>query len=71
MVSNRLRFTKARLHELQILPGSRQRFYYDEATRGLCISITSSGTKAFYVLRKFKGRTERVHIGRYPQTTIA
>ena len=71
MNSNRFRFTKARLNEFHILPGARQRFYYDDATRGLCISITSSGTKAFYVLRKFKGRTERVHIGRYPQTTIA
>ena len=71
MESNRFRFTKARLNTLQMPREVRQRFYYDEATRGLCISLTNTGTKAFYVLRKFKGRTERVHIGRYPDTTIA
>lgn len=71
MESNRFRFTKARLNALQVPREVRQRFYYDEATRGLCISATKTGTKAFYVLRKFKGRTERVHIGRYPDTTIA
>lgn len=71
MESNRFRFTKARLNELELPITVRQRFYYDEATRGLCVSLTKSGTKAFYVLRKFKGRAERVHIGRYPETTIS
>lgn len=71
MNSNRFRFTKARLNALLAPPGVRQRFFYDEASHGLCVSVTQSGTKAFYVLRKFKGRTERVHIGRYPATTIA
>ena len=71
MESNRFRFTKVRLNELKLPLEVRQRFYYDDATRGLCVSVTNTGTKAFYVLRKFKGRTERVHIGRYPETTIA
>lgn len=70
MESNRFRFTKAKLNLLQLPSGRRQQFYYDEGTRGLCVSLTDTGTKSFYVLRKFKRRTERVQIGRYPETTI-
>lgn len=71
MEGNRFRFTKARLGELTLPDGTRQRFFYDDTTRGLCISVTRAGTKTFYVLRKFKGRPERVQIGRFPETTIA
>ncbi len=70
MDSNRFRFTKAKLNKLQLPAGRRQKFFYDEGTRGLCVSLTDTGSKSFYVLRKFKRRTERVHIGRYPETTI-
>lgn len=70
MDSNRFRFTKVLLNVLELPAGRRQQFFYDEGTRGLCVSLTDTGSKSFYVLRKFKRRTERVHIGRYPATTI-
>ena len=42
MESNCFRFTKARLSELELPINVRQRFYYDEPTRGLCVSLTKS-----------------------------
>ena len=67
--SNRIRFTKAALDRLSPDSGGQRYYVYDEAARGLCLSVSAS-TKTFYVLRKVNGRAERVKLGRYPDTTI-
>ena len=70
MAKNRFHFSKASLSNLSLPVGVRQQFFYDEASRGLCVGVTQSGIKTFYVFRKFRGKPERVHIGRFPDTTI-
>jgi integrase len=66
---NKIRFTKAAIDVLQHDPAKPRSVFYDDKSRGLCI-IVAPKTKTFYVLRKHLGKTERILIGRYPDTTI-
>jgi len=66
---NRIRFTKATIDALTIEAEGKRTYYYDDKVRGLCILIANK-TKTFYVLRKHQGKTERILLGRYPDTTI-
>lgn len=66
---NRIRFTKAALDELTVQENQTRSVYYDDKVRGLSIMV-STRIKTFYLLRKHQGKTERILIGRYPDTTI-
>lgn len=66
---NRIRFTKASLDALVNDSSAPRVVYYDDKARGLCVMVAAR-TKTFYVLRKHQGKTERILIGRYPDTTI-
>ncbi|SEP38926.1 integrase arm-type DNA-binding domain-containing protein [Nitrosovibrio sp. Nv6] len=66
---NRIRFTKASLDALANDSSAPRVVYYDHKARGLCVMVAAR-TKTFYVLRKHQGKTERILIGRYPDTTI-
>lgn len=66
---NALRFTKAALNALTAAPDGKRSYHYDDKARGLCVLVAAK-TKTFYVLRKVRGNTERVLIGRYPDITI-
>ena len=70
-ISTRIHFTKAAIDSLQTPDKGKRAYYYDEKVRGLCVAVMPSSAKSFYVLRKFNGRTERVLVGRYPDTKIA
>lgn len=66
---NRIRFTKAAIEALTVQPGQVRSVYYDDKSRGLCVMV-STKIKTFYLLRKHQGKTERLLIGRFPDTTI-
>lgn len=66
---NRIRFTKAIIDTLTVAEDGKRVFYYDDKVRGLTILIAAK-TKTFYLLRKHQGKTERILLGRYPDTTI-
>lgn len=66
---NKIRFTKATIDNLIHDPSKPRSVFYDDKSRGLCIMVAPK-TKTFYVLRKHLGKTERILIGRYPDTTI-
>jgi len=66
---NRIRFTKAIIDTLSVGEDGKRVFYYDDKVRGLTILIATK-TKTFYLLRKHQGKTERILLGRYPDTTI-
>jgi integrase len=66
---NRIRFTKAALDAFSVDSPASRVVYYDDKARGLCVMVAPR-TKTFYVLRKHQGKTERILIGRYPDTTI-
>src|SRR5678816_1570974 len=43
---------------------------YDSRTSGLCISVTDRGAKSFLFRRKLDGRSERIFIGKFPETSV-
>jgi len=64
------RFTKRALEALPHPPKGKRAYYYDTGARGLCISVTPTGTRTFFVYRWMQGRPERVMLGRFPDLTI-
>jgi integrase len=74
-----LKFTKRALETLPLPSGKQRDVYVDtdpsgasrrEAVPGLQLTVSSSGTKSFVLCRKFKGRTKKVTIGRFPAWTV-
>lgn len=66
--SNRFPFTKDAI--ARIKPDEKRVTYHDSKIPNLSICVTPSGTKSFYLVRRVKGRPQRVCLGRYPQMTI-
>ena len=52
------------------VPANRRSHVYDERTPGLAVCVTNRGTRTFYLIKKFEGRTLRIRIGRFPEMTI-
>jgi len=66
----RKKFTKRFLDTLTP-PDSGRATYHDEATDGLQLRVSSSGTKTFCVYRRAKGGApERITLGRYPDLPL-
>lgn len=67
-VEARFNFTKP---GLLALPATG-RFYavHDTDEKGLVLVVSPSGAKAFYLRRKVRGRSERVHLGRFPDMGV-
>ena len=70
MKNNRFRFTKRVLETLVSKHEKRPTDFYDDSNRGLMLRVSPKGLKTFYLLRKVSGKTERIHLGRFPETTI-
>lgn len=66
----KINFTRALLNNMALPEKGKRTTLYDAKSRGLCLIATVTGVKSFYVLRKVKGKTERVFLGRYPDTSI-
>ena len=67
---NRFRFTKKLLEGLESPEPGKRAYYYDLVARGLCVAVTPTGTKSFYVYRWVQGKPERVLLGRFPDLTV-
>jgi hypothetical protein len=63
-------FTKKKISDLPSPPAGTRAEYYDTQVRGLLIRVTSNGLKAFYVRRKHEGRSQRLMIGAFPETSL-
>lgn len=70
MTAKRFNFTKPAIDALPLPEKGKRAYHYDAKTRGLCIGVTSTGVKTFFLYRKIGGRPERILIGRYPDLTI-
>lgn len=69
MPIQRIRFTKRTIEAIKP-PSSGNRYYRDTGTRGLELIATASGYKAFYLARKIDGRSTRLRVGAFPETTV-
>lgn len=68
----RIRFTKTAVATLPTpAPGTRET-YYDTKVPKLCVRITSTGARSFYVYKRVKGRAavEWINLGTFPDTSI-
>ena len=43
---------------------------HDAKARGLTLTITSTGTKSFYLYRRVKGKPSRIFLGRHPDMSV-
>lgn len=68
-MTEKIKFSEAKIKGLPS-PNSGREIYLDTETRGLGLRVTSSGVKTFFLRRKFKGRSERITLGRHPETSL-
>jgi integrase len=66
---SRLKFSKLRLLSLP-WPKTTVAYYYDTETRGLAISVGTSGRKSFFLYRKVSGAPRRIPIGLFPDISV-
>jgi integrase len=74
-MEKRFNFTHVRLVNLAFAsdpqhPSRDRSWVYDAKQPGLCLCVTSAGTKVFYVLKKIDGRTERIRIDAFPSVGV-
>lgn len=65
----RIAFTMARLERLQA-PEAGRVYYHDTGCPGLCICVTSAGSKTFYLYRWYDGHPEQERIAKYPAMNV-
>ena len=52
-------------------PADKRYDLFDASVRGLGLRVATSGTKSWFMMRRFKGRMLRSTFGRYPDLTLA
>jgi integrase len=52
-------------------PADKRYDLFDASVRGLGLRVAPSGTKSWFMMRRFKGRMVRSTFGRYPELTLA
>ena len=52
-------------------PANKRYDLFDASVRGLGLRVATSGTKSWFIIRRFKGRMLRSTFGRYPDLTLA
>src|SRR5262245_16376616 len=79
VAQQRFNFTQAMVRALECPPlpkpdksgSTHSRMYvYDGKQPGLCLAVTSTGSKAFYVLKKINGRVERIRLAAFPDISV-
>jgi len=68
-MAEKIRFTKSVIAALEPVPGKRV-VVYDAGQAGLCIRVSPTGAKVFYVVRKVNGRVEWLRVGDAAAVTI-
>lgn len=58
-------FSDVRIKNL-VPPDKGRTTYYDSRTPGLCVLVSATGNKSFYVIKKRAGKTIWLHLGSYP-----
>ena len=52
-------------------PADKRYDLFDASVRGLGLRVAMSGTKSWFMMRRFNGRMLRTTFGRYPELTLA
>ena len=67
---NRSRLTEARI-EAAAAPFGAANYIYDLEVPGLALRVTPKGVRAFVIVKKIAGRTQRITLGRWPGLRLA
>lgn len=67
--ATQFKFSKQRIEQLPA-PEKAVAYFYDEATRGLAISVGITGRKSFFLYRKVDGIPRRIKIGLFPDISV-
>ncbi len=70
MGMERFKFTKANLTALELPEPGKRRVVYDEEVKKLALRVTSSGSMAFYVVRRTGGTMTWIKLDPFPQMTV-
>lgn len=68
-MTDKVKLTKAVIEKLSH-PDSGRIFVYDSTITGLCLCLTNTGTKTWYLYRKMNGKPVRLKLGRFPEVTV-
>ena len=52
-------------------PADKRYDLFDASARGLGLRVAISGTKSWFIMRRFNGRMLRITFGRYPEISLA
>ena len=52
-------------------PADKRYDLFDASVRGLGLRVAMSGTKSWFMMRRFNGRMLRTTFGRYPEVPLA
>lgn len=66
---SRLNFTKTDLLKIKT-PTKGRSYYHDTNEKHLVLSVTSKGTKSFYLRKRILGKDERIFLGHFPDMSI-
>jgi integrase len=66
---DKVALTKTRIAALPV-PATGRIYTYDAKTPGLCVCVTATGTRTFYLYRWLNDGPQRFRIGRYPDLSI-
>jgi integrase len=61
--------TKTRVNALPV-PAVGRAYTYDALAPGLCVCVTATGSKTFYLYRWHAGGPQRIRIGRFPDLSV-
>jgi Arm DNA-binding domain len=67
--TNKLKFSKQRLEALPASSG-KVSYYYDTESKGLAMSVGTTGRKTFLLYRKVRGVPRRIGLGPFPDLTV-
>lgn len=70
MAKFEINFTKQSISDLPVPEPGKRAEAYDKKIPGLVVRITSSGKRSFAVIKKVRGKTQRIKIGDFPDTTV-
>ena len=67
--ANKLTFAKRAIADLKP-PGTGRIYFYDDKVPGLCLCITATDVRTFYLSKRIAGRWVRHRLGRLDELTI-
>lgn len=68
---DKFKFTEAKIKALSCPENTSRAIYSDSESRSLSIRVLSSGVKTYFLRRKFKGKSERITLGRSTELSVS